>query len=113
MQYSRALVLAIVLHLHPYCPLSRIRVTMYAMKTRAILVVVVGLIAGCSSILAQPKAGSPEAVVTALYRAHKSKTGDPFFNSKSRVLLDKYFVKTLADLIWRARSPLQKITRSA
>ena len=74
---------------------------MYAMKTRAILILVLGLIAGCSSVLAQPKAGSPEAVVTALYRAHKSKAQDPFFNSKSRASLDRYFVKSLADLIWK------------
>lgn len=74
---------------------------MYAMKTGAIIVLVVGLITGCSSVLAQAKAGSPEAVVTALYRAHKSRTQDPFFNSKSRASLDKYFVRSLADLIWK------------
>jgi hypothetical protein len=74
---------------------------MYAMKTRSIVVLVLGLIVGCSSVLAQSNAGSPESVVAALYRAHKSKTADPFFNSKSRVSLDKYFVKSLADLIWK------------
>ena len=47
-----------------------------------------------------PQTGSPEALIADLYKAHKSKRTDPFFDSKSRVTLDKYFTKSLADLIW-------------
>ena len=88
---------------------------MYAMKTRVILILILILatVASCSSAIANPipqptpgreagaaAVGSAETVVADLYRAHKSKTRDPFFNSKSRASLDKYFVKSLADLIW-------------
>jgi len=82
---------------------------MYAMKTRAILVLVLATVVTSSSAIAKPvprptparaATGSAEAVVADLYRAHKSKTRDPFFNSKNRASLDKYFVKSLADLIW-------------
>ena len=40
------------------------------------------------------------SVVVDLYKAHDSKTGDPFFQSKRRSLVDKFFTKSLADLIW-------------
>jgi len=43
---------------------------------------------------------SPNALVADLYRAHNHKRG-PFFQTRSRVLLDKYFEKSLADLIWK------------
>ena len=39
---------------------------------------------------------SPEQVVADLYRQHKKKS--PFFQNKSRLLVDRYFEKTLADL---------------
>jgi len=48
------------------------------------------------------RATSPEALVTDLYKAHDQKRG-PFFQTKSRALLDKYFEKTLADMIWKDR----------
>jgi hypothetical protein len=87
---------------------------MKPMKTRAFLFIcLLGLIAGCSSALANPvprptpartasafAAGTPEALVADLYKAHKSDRTDPFFESKTRVSLDKYFTKSLADLIW-------------
>jgi hypothetical protein len=38
--------------------------------------------------------------VADLYRAQKLKHG-PFFQTRSRVLVDKYFTKSLADLIWK------------
>jgi hypothetical protein len=56
----------------------------------------------CSSAFAQKKiaVSGPEAVVRDLYAAHKGKR-DPFFQNKSRALVDKYFTGSLADAIWK------------
>src|SRR6266403_5247617 len=43
---------------------------------------------------------SPDALVRDLYRVHNQKHS-PFFQTRSRALLDKYFEKSLADLIWK------------
>lgn len=43
---------------------------------------------------------APETVVQALYKAHDAQKS-PFFQSKDRALVDKYFSKPLADLIWK------------
>jgi len=43
---------------------------------------------------------APETVVQALYKAHDAQKS-PFFQSKDRALVDKYFSKQLADLIWK------------
>ncbi len=43
---------------------------------------------------------TPDAVVKDLYAAQKANRG-PFFQKKSRALVDKYFVGDLADLIWK------------
>lgn len=43
---------------------------------------------------------APDAVVKALYAAQKANRG-PFFQKKSRALVDKYFTGDLADLIWK------------
>ena len=48
------------------------------------------------------------AVVVDLYKAHNTKRNDPFFQSKRRSLVDKYFTKTLADLIWNDSVTSQK-----
>jgi hypothetical protein len=55
-----------------------------------------------SSICARPKPTglSPDALVTDLYRVHKLKRS-PFFQTRSRALLYKYFEKSLADMIWK------------
>jgi hypothetical protein len=45
-------------------------------------------------------ASAPEALVAALYKAHDGKKS-PFFQTKNRALVDKYFTKPLADLIWK------------
>jgi hypothetical protein len=45
---------------------------------------------------------SPGALVSDLYRQHKRNRG-PFFQTKSRALLTKYFTRHLADLIWKDR----------
>ncbi len=43
---------------------------------------------------------TPDALVRSLYDAQKADRG-PFFQTKSRALVDKYFTKDLADLIWK------------
>ncbi len=43
---------------------------------------------------------SPDALVSDLYKAAKQKRS-PFFQTRSRALVDKYFAKRLADLIWK------------
>lgn len=45
-------------------------------------------------------AAAPGVVVRSLYAARKSHATDPFFQTKSRARLDKFFMKELADLIW-------------
>jgi Protein of unknown function (DUF3828) len=49
---------------------------------------------------AQTPATAPDALVKELYEQHDKKTS-PFFQTKDRALVDKYFDKTLADLIWK------------
>lgn len=46
------------------------------------------------------QAAAAEAVVRDLYRQHDAKHS-PFFQTKNRALVDKYFTKPLADLIWK------------
>ena len=57
------------------------------------------------SLSAQPSTtASPDGLVKDLYRVHNQKHS-PFFQTRNRALLDKYFEKPLADLIWKdARS---------
>ena len=43
---------------------------------------------------------SPNALVADLYRVHNRKHS-PFFQTRSRALLYKYFEKSLADMIWK------------
>ena len=103
---------------------------MYAMKSYAIcFFVLLALLTSCSSAAvnvnvnaaanansttnAEPEAtpiaaagesqtAAAEALITELYKVHDSKDhkNDPFFNSKNRSAVDKYFTKSLADLIW-------------
>ncbi len=44
---------------------------------------------------------TPDALVRNLYAARKHRTTDPFFQTKSRARLYRYFMKDLADLIWK------------
>ena len=44
---------------------------------------------------------TPEALVRNLYAARKRPATDPFFQTKSHARLYKYFMKDLADLIWK------------
>jgi hypothetical protein len=43
---------------------------------------------------------TPDQVVKNLYAAQKAGTG-PFFQTKNRALVDRYFSKDLADMIWK------------
>lgn len=45
-------------------------------------------------------AGSPDLVVKSLYEAQKADNG-PFFQTKDRAVVDRYFTKDFADLIWK------------
>lgn len=42
----------------------------------------------------------PDAIVENLYKAHKANMG-PFHQTKNRALVDRYFMKDLADMIWK------------
>jgi hypothetical protein len=42
---------------------------------------------------------SPQSLVADLYRQHKKRS--PFFQTTDRALLDRYFEKSLGDLIWK------------
>ena len=64
------------------------------------------IVIACSMMMAAalraqtPAPKTPEALVADLYQAQKTKRG-PFFQRRSRALVDKYFSKSLADLIWK------------
>lgn len=47
-----------------------------------------------------PQIAAPEALVADLYKQHDAKKS-PFFQDKNRALVDKYFKKATADLIWK------------
>lgn len=83
------------------------------MKISKLFLIVVAMFAGLSfAAVAGPgsaqtskstKSMAPRALVADLYRQHKVRS--PFFQTRSRALLDKYFTKELADLLWQdARS---------
>src|SRR6267143_950893 len=74
---------------------------MKTIKLIFILVIISGTI--CPSATGQRRSTSikqmaPGQVVADLYRQHKTKS--PFFQNKSRSLVDRYFDKDMADLIW-------------
>src|SRR5580765_4448012 len=64
------------------------------------LTLIVCATAGVLSAQTHTTAKTPEALVTELYQAHKNKRG-PFFQRRSRALVDKYFTRSLADSIWK------------
>lgn len=73
------------------------------MKTIRLFAIVMALIAGTgvSSTWAQivTKRPSPNALVANLYKQHKKRS--PFFQTRSRALLDEFFESHLASLIWK------------
>lgn len=65
------------------------------------IVLVGSLLLALNSVgFAQSRPIAPNVVVKNLYAAHKAGRS-PFFQTKSRVLLDKTFTRYLADLIWK------------
>jgi hypothetical protein len=71
------------------------------MRVKRILSIGAFLMVACTALSAQrPAASSPGGLVKDLYRVHNQKRG-PFFQRRSRGLVDKYFAKSLADLIWK------------
>ena len=76
------------------------------MKTLKLSVIAAALLLGASLSLivkaqATPAKGiGPDALVADLYRQHNHKHS-PFFQTRSRALLYKYFEKRIADLIWK------------
>jgi len=42
----------------------------------------------------------PESVISELYKLHDAQKG-PFFQAKDRALVDRFFTKAIADLIWK------------
>jgi hypothetical protein len=58
------------------------------------------MIAAGAMLSAQTPVSSPDGLVKDLYRVHNQKHS-PFFQTRSRALLDKYFDKGLANLIWK------------
>jgi hypothetical protein len=78
-------------------------------KIIKLIMVVVGMLAASNFPVTaaqgskSTKSQSPRAVVASLYRQHKIRS--PFFQRRSRALLDRYFDRELADLLWQdARS---------
>ncbi|HXI25646.1 MAG TPA: hypothetical protein VNG71_17395 [Pyrinomonadaceae bacterium] len=71
------------------------------MKIKILLLAV--LLVSLTSIgVAQTRARtSPGTIVRNLYAARKRPATDPFFQTKSRARLNKYFTKDLGDLIWK------------
>jgi len=69
----------------------RVRMTVFATAL---------MIIACAMLTAQTPKSSPDGLVKDLYRVHNQKHS-PFFQTRSRALLDKYFEKGLANLIWK------------
>jgi hypothetical protein len=74
-------------------------------RTRHIAIFLTLLVCASSAaiVCGQPRSvapRTPEALVADLYRAQKTRRG-PFFQTRSRALVDKYFSKSLGDLIWK------------
>ena len=76
------------------------------MKTKIVLLAVC-LLAFGSINFAQTKkpansmAVTPDQIVKNLYAGRKSEATNPFAQTKTRALIDKYFSKDFADLIWK------------
>jgi hypothetical protein len=76
------------------------------MKIKYVILIALILAITTSMSLAQSKAktaAGPDAVVKNLYAAQKADKS-PFFQTKNRALVEQYFVKDLADMIWKDAS---------
>jgi hypothetical protein len=67
------------------------------MKTKFFLTILFTLLL---SMTAAAQFTTPRATVVDLYKKHDAKQS-PFWQKKSRSLVDRYFAKELADLIWK------------
>lgn len=74
--------------------------TVKSITLLALMFVSAGLSAGANSPAPALRATSPDALVTELYR-QSGKHRSPFFQTKSRALVDQYFEKQLGNLIWK------------
>jgi hypothetical protein len=83
---------------------------MKTLKPIVIVLMVMELV--CPSNAGQRRSTSivrmtPEQAVAALYKQHKK--ASPFFQHKSRALVDRYFDKELAELIWNIHNPPDEV----
>jgi hypothetical protein len=79
----------------------RIRITTKKMKIKILLLTaLLGSLASIGVAQTQTRI-TPDTVVRNLYAARKRPATDPFFQTKSRARLNKYFTKDLGDLIWK------------
>ena len=76
-------------------------VAMKTTKLVLVLMIIVGGLAGSAAAVQRPAArrAAARTVVLNLYSQHKRRS--PFFQTRSRVVLDRYFTRELADLIWQ------------
>ena len=72
--------------------------------TTKLLLLAAALLFIAPLVHAQRARTTPDALVRDLYAAHKNRRTDPFFQTKSRARLDKYFARDLADLILKDAS---------
>jgi hypothetical protein len=72
------------------------------LSTKCFLIVTLIVCATAGLVPGQTRttAKTPDALVKELYQVQKNKRG-PFFQTRSRALVGKYFEKSLADLIWK------------
>lgn len=63
------------------------------------LLLALGVVLAAPFASAQSKATDPQVIVERLYSAQQSGSG-PFFQTKTRATVDKFFTKEFADLIW-------------
>lgn len=77
------------------------------MKIKIVLLAVCLLAFGSIGLAQKKKTTvtvSADQVVKNLYTAQKNEKTDPFAQTKSRALVDKYFTKDFADLIWKTNN---------
>jgi hypothetical protein len=69
-------------------------------KRKSVLIATLFFVFGFIAVAESSAQVAPQTVVRNLYAAQKRPATDPFFQTKSRARLDKFFAKELADLIW-------------
>jgi hypothetical protein len=71
------------------------------MKSKIVLLTALFLASSTIGLAqSKTKAITPNVIVKNLYKAQKAGSG-PFFQTKDRAVVNKYFTKNLADLIWK------------